>query len=183
MSNLITKLENPQRIKEIDIVNSLKIANIKETDVVCDYGAGTGIVAIEAGKLTRSKVYAMDMKSEMIDIINSKITENKLDNVETVKVKADEIPLEDHSVDLFVMVTVLHEISEIPKFVQKIKNVLKSEGRVLIIDFYKKDTPMGPPASHRISAYQAARHFFREEINIESQCELGENMYLLVLKA
>ena len=175
------KFENEKRVKELDIVNSLKKAGLKDGMVVCDYGAGTGIVTAEAAQLTSETVFALDMDPGMIGLIEDKVGAQSLTNVKTVKVKSDQLPLEDASIDLFILVTVLHEIDGVPTFVKGIKRVLKPEGKVMVIDFYKKETPMGPPASGRMSAYQAARHFFREDINLDEQYDLGENLYLLVL--
>lgn len=176
------KFEHPERLKELDIVNTLKKASISSEDVVCDYGAGTGIFTIQAAKMTKNKVLALDMNSQMLQIISKKVAEAGLGNVETKEVKPDSINCDDNSVDLFLLVTVLHEIKEVPKFIEEVKRVLKSDGRVMLIDFHKKETPMGPPVSERMSQYQAARHFLREDIVLDYQCELGNNLYMLLLK-
>lgn len=176
------KFENEKRVSELDIVNSLKKAGLTDGQVVCDYGAGTGIVTVEAAQLTSETVYALDMDPAMIGLIEDKLAQQSLTNVTVVKVEADQLPIEDQSIDLFLLVTVMHEIKEVPTFIQEVKRVLKPEGKVMVVDFYKKETPMGPPVEGRMSAYQASRHFFREDIDMVEQVELGDNLYLLVLK-
>ena len=175
------KFEHESRVRELDMVNSLKKLGLDQDQVVCDYGAGTGIFTVEAARLTRGKVYALDMDPAMIALVEEKVKVHGLSNVRTVTVKADQLPLEAASVDLLLLATVLHEIEDVPTFVEGIKRVLKPKGKVMVIDFYKKETPMGPPVEARISAYQAARHFFREGINLDHQYALGDNLYLLAM--
>lgn len=175
------KFEHPKRLEELDIKGSLERLGLEPHHTVCDYGAGTGIVSAQVAGITSGQVFALDMDPKMIELITRKKLSGDLMNVIPMKVNADEVPLEDESIDRFLLVTVLHEIAEVPEFINEIHRVLKPSGKVMVIDFYKKESPMGPPESHRISAYQASRHFFREGININEQYELSDNLYLLVL--
>ncbi|WP_461205275.1 class I SAM-dependent methyltransferase [Clostridium sp. DL1XJH146] len=182
MSKKHTKFENAERVRELDIQNTLNKALITSNDLVCDYGAGTGIFTVEAAKITENKVLAMDISIEMLEIINEKATKESLTNVETIKVEKDSIECEDSAVDLFMLVTVLHEIKDIPKFIIEIKRILKEKGRVMVVDFKKKDTPMGPPASHRLSSDEATGYFLKENILLSKEYDLGDNFYMLILE-
>lgn len=177
----VHKFEQANRLEEINIVDSLKKAGINDQSVVVDYGSGTGIFTVEAAKLTEQVVYGLDASDEMIRLATDKVKESGLGNVVLKKVDKDIIDLDDNSVDLFFLVTVLHEIVDIPAFVTEVKRVLKPGGRIMVIDFIKKEGSFGPSIRERVSAYQAARHFFREDIALESQSILGDNFYLLVL--
>lgn len=176
------KFEQANRLEEINIIESLKKAGIDKNTVVADYGSGTGIFTVEAAKLTDQTVYAFDVRDDFLKLAADKVATAGLSNVVFKKVEKDLIDLEDNSLDIFFLVTVLHEIVDIPAFVQEIKRVLKPGGRVMIIDFIKKEGTFGPSIRERVSAYQAARHFFREDIALDTQEILGENFYLLVLK-
>lgn len=182
MDRKLMKYENKERLKELDIINVLKKAIQSEEDTVCDYGAGSGIFTIEAAKMTKNTVMAMDMNEAFLDVVSNKAKEASLNNVKTIQVVEDEIKCHEKGFDLFILVTVLHEIKEIPSFVSKVKKVLKDKGRVLIIDFKRKETPIGPPISHRVSRYEATRHFFREEILLREELDLGDNFYMLLLE-
>jgi len=56
--------------------------------------------------------------------------------------KAEELPVEDHSYDFALMVTVDCFLTDIPKSFSEIHRILKSEG-ILIIAFLYKATPLG----------------------------------------
>lgn len=181
MHNNPMKFERQERLRELDIDGSLKRLGLEAHHHVCDYGAGTGIVSAKVTNHTGGQVYALDMDPKMIDLITQKKEQGGIKNLFPMKVEKDQVPLEDQSLDHFLLVTVLHEINEVPEFVQEVHRVLKPGGKVMVIDFYKKETKMGPPMDHRMSAYQASRHFFREGIHLEEQYELSDNFYLLVL--
>lgn len=176
------KFENPIRLEELDVETSLKRTGVKPGDTVCDYGAGTGIFAVAAASMTEAPIYALDMDQKMLDIIDQKKRDLNLSNIRTKKVEPDCLPLEEGSVDHLLLVTVLHEILDVPSFVERAVKVLKPDGKIMIIDFLKKEDNFGPPIQERVSAYQAARFFHREGIEMERQYDLGENLYLLILK-
>ncbi len=182
MANNIDKLENQGRVKELAIEASLDLLDVGDEMVVCDYGTGTGLFALPVSSRTNQTVYALDKDEAMLAVVDEKAKGSDIRNIKTLQVDADAMPLENNSVDRLILVTVLHEIEDVPDFAAEVSRVIKDDGKVMVIDFFKKDTPMGPPASKRISAYQAARHFLREGIDLERQVELGENMYLLLLK-
>lgn len=181
MKSMIKKLERVERIQALDIIGSLIRAHLSAEDIVCDYGAGTGVFTVEAAKMTESTVYALDIDKEMIQVINDKAKREGLNNIITSQVEADCINLPETSVDLFILVTVLHEILDVPSFIKTVKRVLKPKGRVLLIDFKKVESDFGPSFDDRISAYQAARHFLREGIELELQYDLSDDLYQLVM--
>jgi len=176
------KFENPVRINELDPINTLIKVGINPNDIICDYGAGTGVFTIPAASLTKNKVFAVDIDDNMLTIIKDKIADQNIDNIIPIKVENYETGIETQSVDLLLLVTVFHEIDDIEHFMSEVKRILKKDGRVMVIEFLKQESSYGPSVSTRVSAYQAARHFLRMNILYEAQYELGENYYMLILK-
>nr|MDA3845371.1 class I SAM-dependent methyltransferase [Vallitaleaceae bacterium] len=175
------KFENPIRITELDPINTLKKIGIKSTDVVCDYGAGTGVFTIPAASLTKNKVYAVDIDENMLSIVKRKIADQNIENIIPIKVEDYDTGIETETVDLYLHVTVLHEMEDIEQFMIEVRRILKKDGHVMVIEFHKKETSYGPPVGERMSGYQAARHFLHANILYDSQYELGENYYMLLL--
>ena len=44
-----------------------------------------------------------------------------------------------------------HEVENKELMLDEIKRILKQGGKLMIIEFHKRETPMGPPLDHRIS--------------------------------
>jgi ubiquinone/menaquinone biosynthesis C-methylase UbiE len=158
----------------------LKKIGLRDNYTVCDIGAGSGIFTLPAAKITKNKVYALEINDEMLSIIGDKAKTAESRNIELVKVKGETFDLADHTIDIALMVTVLHEIQDTTALMAEVKRVLHKNGRIAIIEFHKRETPMGPVINHRISKEEtidivASAGF----VKIDS-FDLGDNFYCLV---
>jgi len=176
------KLENKNRVEEVAIDRLLDSVGVHEETSICDYGAGTGIFTIEMAKRTKNKVYALDSNEDMVDSIKEKVQINGLDNLLVKWVEADQVPLDNQSIDLFVLITVFHHIENTTTFISEIKRVLKRGGKVALVEFHKKDSPLGPPAGHRLSPSELEKLFIPSGFSHVDYHVLGENMYLSIFE-
>ena len=78
----------PMTKQEIRILTLAK-ARIKADSVVVDVGAGTGSISIEAALLaTSGKIFAVERKSEAIELIKRNVEKFSVDNVEIICAEA-----------------------------------------------------------------------------------------------
>lgn len=178
-----TKLENPIRIEELSPAKTLQRIGFPGGAVLCDLGAGSGIFTIPAARLTRNKVYALEKNEELLSVIRDKAQAEKLSNIEAVKVDGDGLPLEGGSADLVLMATVLHEIDDKTALLNEVRRVLKPGGRVAILEFHKRATPMGPPVDRRLAREELGPLFEGIGFHRTDQFDLGENFYCAVFAA
>ncbi len=176
------KLENKSRVEEVAINRLLDRVGVHEESSICDYGAGTGIFTIEMAKRTKNKVYALDSSDDMVESIKEKVQINGLDNLLVKRVETDQVPLDNESIDLFVLITVFHHIQDTTTFISEIKRVLKRGGRVALVEFHKGESPMGPPAGHRLSPSELEALFVPSGFSHVDYHVLGENMYLSIFE-
>ncbi len=139
-------LEDPARDawqKPHEVMQALAL---KSGDIVADLGAGSGyftrLLAHHA-----AKVYAVDIDAKLLE----KAKASSPTNVETILAAPDDPKLPAASVDVIFICDVLHHIENRPAYYAKLKSALKPGGRIVIVDFYKKDLPIGPPASMKLS--------------------------------
>ena len=109
-------------------------------------GAGTGYFARRFANHA-SKVYAVDIDKELLAIIQK----NAPPNLTAVLAAPDDPRLPEQSVDLIFLCDVLHHIANRTAYYPKLVKALKPGGRVVVVDFYKKDLPVGPPPSMKLS--------------------------------
>lgn len=140
LAKKIDFLDNHERRGDIPPEKLLKMLPIKKTDCILDLGAGTGYITIPAAKFVEGLVYALDIDSNMLEIINSKAKKENITNVQTLKGNIDEIPLPASSIDLVVASLVLHEVKEVANSLEQIKQVLKEDGHFVCVEFEKKDS-------------------------------------------
>lgn len=181
MHKNIMKFENPDRISELNPIKTLSLIGINSKSIVCDYGAGTGIFTLPAAEIA-TKVYAVDINPEMIEIIEKKLKVNNITNVETILVEDKLFGIKKESVDNVVLVTVFHELQDRTLFFYDIDNILKKYGTVGIVEFHKRETPMGPPVDHRIGKKEVIKSFNKEKFMLDQDIDLGSNFYLLTFK-
>jgi len=174
------KLENPQRLAELDPAGTLTRIGVGPNDVICDIGAGSGIFVVPAARITNGAVYAIEIDDEMLEVIRKKADAEGFENVNTRKVENGRFPVDDNDVDLAMLVTVLHEIEDKPAFLAETRRIIKSGGRIAVIEFFGRETPMGPPLSHRISREDAVKAMENAGFAFHEEFDLGENMYCMV---
>ncbi|MFZ0959440.1 MAG: class I SAM-dependent methyltransferase [Terriglobia bacterium] len=139
-------LEDPSRDawqKPHEVVMAL---GLKPTDVVADIGAGTGYFARRFSNHA-AKVYAVDIDKDLLAVAQK----DAPPNLTTVLAAPDDPRLPGHSVDLIFFCDVLHHIENRAAYYPQLTKALKPGGRVVVIDFYKKDLPVGPPPSMKLS--------------------------------
>ena len=122
-------------------------------DVACGWGSYSLAVTDIVGK--DGQVYAVDFWEEGISSLRKEADAKGIQNLATfVSDVAQNIPVEDGCVDVCLMATVLHDLvaDKIEQQVMKeILRVMKSEATLVIVEFYKKEGPPGPPKPVRLS--------------------------------
>jgi arsenite methyltransferase len=149
----IRLLEDPQRDsyqKPHEVLTALKF---KPGEVVADIGAGSGYFTFRLAHHVGAagKVYAVDVNSEMIRHINRHMRSHAVRNVVSVLADPDDPLLPEKSVDRVFICNVWHHIENPIGYIDRLKNSLKRGGEVVMIDFHKKDLPVGPPVQMKIA--------------------------------
>jgi arsenite methyltransferase len=137
--------------KPHEVVTALKL---KPADVIADIGSGPGYFS---RRFTHhaAKVYAVDIDKKLLEIA----AKDAPPNLETVLATPDDPKLAPASVDVVFLCDVLHHIENRPAYYVKLKQALKPGGRIVNIDFQKRDLPVGPPVSMKLSDEQVIAEF------------------------
>lgn len=180
MQNRQLKFESSARLSELKPAETLKRIGLMDSHILCDIGAGSGIFTLPGAKMTQNTVYALEKSEEMLSIIRDKIRNENISNITLIKVEDERFAIADHSVDLALLVTVLHEITDKSVFLTEIKRILKDTGKLAIIEFHKQETPMGPPVDHRISKDETQRELEAVGLKKLDFYDLGDNYYCMI---
>lgn len=148
----VNKLDNPERRKLLPPEEILAPLGIGGRDDVADIGAGPGFFAIPAARMTQGTVYGVDVEPQMLEYLREKAAEAGAANVKPVQSDAESIDLPDASVDKAICAFVLHEVADLQKGLAEIKRILRPDGRLLVLEWEKKETESGPPVEERLDA-------------------------------
>lgn len=167
-------LEDPSRDewqKPHDVITSL---GLKPTDTVADIGAGTGYFARRFA-LHAGKVYAVDIDEKLLEIAR----DHAPPNLETILAAPDDPRLPSAQVDTIFFCDVLHHIDNRPAYYAKLAKTLKQGGRIVVIDFYKKELPVGPPPEMKLSAEEIVAEFQKAGFALAKQLDILPYQYYL----
>jgi ubiquinone/menaquinone biosynthesis C-methylase UbiE len=160
----------------------LRRAGIEEGNAVVDVGAGTGFwtrpLAVLVGPSGR--VIAVDVEPIMLDEIRAMAREGGFQNVEVVQSEEAHIPLPDGVADAATLGFVLHEPPDPAAFLGEVSRVLKPGGRMLVIEWHKRETEQGPPVEHRLSLDESRELIRAQGYRVEDLPSPNEDLYLLL---
>jgi ubiquinone/menaquinone biosynthesis C-methylase UbiE len=146
-------LIRPERIQEEDPDRMLAALEIKKGSVVADIGAGVGYHVWRLAEIVgpAGKVFGEDIQDGMIRLMKKNIENRKLKNVEIILGTPTDPRLPAKSLDLVLMVDVYHEFSEPVTMMKHIKDALKPDGRVVLVEFRKEDPNVPIQPLHKMS--------------------------------
>ena len=178
----IGMLEDPKRDAYQKPPEVLTALAIKPGEVIADIGAGSGYftfrLAHHVGE--KGKIYAVDVSPHMIRHLNRRIRELKAMNVTAVLSDADDPLLADASIDRFFFSDSWHHIENQTKYLSAIQKMLKPGGEVIMIDFHKKELPVGPPMQMKIAREDLIRQMESNGFRLTKEHTFLPYQYFLV---
>ena len=176
------KLDNPQRRKMLPPEIVLEKLGLKEDDDMADIGCGIGYFTIPASKIISSEnnVYAIDISDEMLQEVDRRSKEKDINNISIVKSSEYDLKLESEQVSFTLMVNVLHEIDDKVRMLKEVHRILKSDGRIALIEIQKKKTSCGPPMEHRIDEDEVLSLLKDAGFEFKKREEFADNFYGIV---
>jgi SAM-dependent methyltransferase len=155
---------------------------LKPDALVADIGAGTGYFALRfAHMVPRGRVYAVDTEPSMVQHLERRAREAGLKNILAVRGESDD-PRLPEKVDLVVLVDVYHHIEERVGYFGRLKQALRAQARIAIIDF-RMDSPMGPPVAARVAPERVKAELERAGYALDQTFDFLPHQYFLVFRA
>ena len=178
----IGMLEDPQRDAYQKPREVLTALAIKPGEVIADVGAGSGYFTFHLAHHVgdKGKVYAVDVSPDMILHLNRRIRELKAMNVSSILADPDDPLLPEMSVNRFFFSNSWHHIESQTKYLSLIKKILKPGGEVIMIDFHKKELPVGPPMQMKIAREELIKQMENNGFRVTKEHTFLPYQYLLV---
>jgi predicted methyltransferase len=146
-------LERAERENEERPKVAVELLELNPGLTVADIGAGSGyyseLISRKVGP--SGKVIASDIQPGMIRLLQQRVRDRKLSNVEIVLGLEDDPKLPAASIDLALMVDVYHEFSQPQAMLRKLHQALKPGGRLVLLEFRKEDPKVPIREEHKMS--------------------------------
>lgn len=152
-------LERPERSREERPDQLLGLLGLRPGMSVADIGAGTGYHTLPIAETVgnQGRVYAVEIQPEMLDLLEQKLVERKLDNVKSILGKVADPRLADNSVDLVLMVDVYHEFEFPFEMMQHIIRATRPGGKIVLVEFRAEDPKVPIKLVHKMSLDQVRK--------------------------
>ncbi len=166
-------LERSDREKEENVYKLIQNMRLKSNDTIVDVGAGSGYHVFRIAPLVKKgMVYAVDIQIEMLMAIEKTKESTKIRNIETILGDEKSIHLPKNSVDKILMVDVYHEFNFPIEMINSIKNALKPNGQLFLIEYRGEDPKVPIKKIHKMTEKQAVKEMeaagFKLKENIDN---------------
>lgn len=166
--------------KPNDVVNALKL---KATDLVADIGAGSGYFTRRlANKVPQGIVYAVDIDEKMLQYIHQYVEKQRQHNIVTVLCPANDPMLASGSLDLIFISNTYHHFGNRGDYNKRLVRSLKKGGRLVIVDYYKKALPVGPPPAEKLAKEVVIEEIRTAGFRLEQDLSLLPYQYFLIFR-
>ncbi|MCC6585224.1 MAG: methyltransferase domain-containing protein [Bryobacterales bacterium] len=146
-------LVRPERIAEENPDLAIKLLNFQPGMQVADIGAGVGYYSLKIAKSIgpTGTVYATDLQPEMLRLLRKRLEKEKVTNVKPVLGSETASGLMPASIDLALMVDVYHEFAHPQAMLRSIAKALKTDGRLVLLEFRQEDLQIPIRKEHKMS--------------------------------
>ena len=160
-----------ERQQEEDPQQALEQLRLRPGMVVCDMGCGNGFYSLEMARRVSpgGKIIAVDIQQEMLHLLHLRAEEARIDNIETILGSVVDPRLPPNSIDLLLMVDVYHEFSHPEPMLRSIRDALKENGRVALLEFRAEDPQVPILPLHKMSKRQILKEFTANGFRLVSQ--------------
>jgi ubiquinone/menaquinone biosynthesis C-methylase UbiE len=179
----IAALEDPARDAYQKPHEVMEALGIHAGEVIADIGAGSGYFTIRLSHHVGStgRVYAVDISPDMIRHLHQRVRDMGLLNVSPILARADD-PLLPQPVDRFLIVDVWHHIEKQGDYLALMKKHLKPGGQVVMIDFHKRELPVGPPLGMKIAREDLLRQMQAHGFQLDREHTFLPYQYFLIFR-
>jgi ubiquinone/menaquinone biosynthesis C-methylase UbiE len=146
------RLENPQRLVELPPAVLVELLDLRGSETVVDFGAGTGLYDLPlAAALPGGTLLAVEELPELLDRLRAKLAAADpavAARVQPILTAGGRVPLPDAAADRLVTINTVHHVHDDPIALNEMVRLLRPGGTALIVEFGHMDRPVGPPKDH-----------------------------------
>jgi ubiquinone/menaquinone biosynthesis C-methylase UbiE len=175
-------LVRSEREQEEEPDRALDELKIVKGSTVADIGAGVGYMSWRLAERVgpTGKVYANDIQPQMLDQLRKNVERRHLTNVETILGEPDDPKLPQGRFDLVLMVDVYHEFTHPQSMLRHIRESLKADGRVVLIEYRAEDPNVPIVPLHKMTVEQVKAELEPEGLHLDRVIESLPRQHILI---
>src|SRR5215469_6016353 len=177
-------LVRPEREAEEEPDAALDAIGIAKGSTVADVGAGAGYLTWRLAERVgpTGKVYGNDIQQQMLELLRRNMQQRKITNVEPVLGTVDDPKLPRGGVDLVLLVDVYHEFSEPQAMLRHIRESLRPDGRLVLLEYRGEDPKVPIRPEHKMTVAQVKAELEPEGFRMERVSEVLPRQHILIFR-
>ena len=178
-------LVRPERVEEEHPDQALDALNLQPGSTVADIGAGVGYFTFRMAERVGPTgiVYGQDIQPEMIRLLKENMATRKVTNVRPVLGTYDDPKLPKNALDLILLVDVYHEFSEPVKMVDAMRESLKPNGRLVLLEYRGEDPRVPIRPEHKMTLKQVRAEIEPQGFRFDESIETLPWQHIIVFRA
>jgi SAM-dependent methyltransferase len=181
-------LVRPERESEENPEGALDALGLKPGMNVADVGAGVGYMSLRMlRRITPGgKVWANDLQPKMLEMLRVNAAQAGFSvggggNIETVLGTETDPKLPKNTMDLVLLVDVYHEFSHPREMVRGIRDSLKSDGRLVLLEYRKEDPKVPIRVEHKMTVEEVKAELENDGFRMSQVIETLPRQHILIL--
>ena len=167
-------IELPEQLLDaLDITPGMTIA---------DVGAGIGYFSWRLSKRVGPKglVFAIDIQKKMLVLLNYELKKRKITNVQTILGTASDPNLPRASVDVALLVDVYHEFECPETMVSKIRQALRNDGKLVLVEYRGEDPNVPIKLEHKMTVQQVLKEILPMGFQLKTKLDFLPWQHLFI---
>lgn len=180
----MAKVSSGNALLDVNLI--LSKLNLKEKDIVADFGCGTtGFFVFPIAKLVGKNgvVYAVDILKMALDNIKRKARHENALCVQPIWSDLEVFgatKIESGSVDVGLLINTLYLTEKKLEILRESTRMIKQGSRLIVIEWKDVSIPFGPQPEERIAKEKVVQFAKKQGLALEEEFEAGEYHYGLI---
>jgi ubiquinone/menaquinone biosynthesis C-methylase UbiE len=151
---------------------------------VADLGAGTGYFSrlLSAAVGPTGTVLAVDPEPNLVAHLRQRAEREGSANVVPVLASLDNPRLPAGLVDVVLIVDTVHHIDDRVAYFRRLRQALRPPGRIAIVDWQKRELPVGPEMDHKLAREQVVREMETAGYRLVEEPSILPYQYFLIFQ-
>jgi ubiquinone/menaquinone biosynthesis C-methylase UbiE len=163
---------------------ALDAIGVREGWVVADVGAGVGYFTWRLAERVGAagKVYATDIQAAMLERLEKNVAARGLKNVVTVLGTESDPRLPREALDLILLVDVYHEFAQPQEMLARLRQSLKPDGRLVLLEYRKEDPAVPIRPEHKMTVAEAKAELENDGFVLDRVSHVLPRQHILFFK-
>ncbi len=152
---------------------SVMLANLKlKTGMtVCDMGCGNGFYSLKMARMVgpAGTILGVDVQPEMLKFLRTRMENEGIENITPILGSFHNPHLPRNTVDMILMVDVYHELSHPEIMLRAMRDSLKPDGQIILLEYREEDKKVPIKPLHKMSKSQIIKEYTANGFRIADQ--------------